>query len=227
MWREVHEWLGLRLVNGLGSSEATNLYLSDRPGAPRPGTAGWPVAGFTLRIEPHEGDGPGEGELLVRGASVMSGYLGDPEGTAATLAGGWLRTGDRVRREADGSHTFLGRIGERVKVGGFWVTPSRVQAELLHDPDVTHAVVMGVEDAEGLTRLGAALTVRAGAPPELEGRLRERLAGPLAAHEIPRAIVVVDELPALASGKPDRGRIAALISAELAEPANPLLEARR
>jgi acyl-coenzyme A synthetase/AMP-(fatty) acid ligase len=132
-----------------------------------------------------------------------------------------------VRREPDGSHTFLGRIGERVKVGGFWVTPSRVQAELLHDPDVTHAVVMGVEDGEGLTRLGAALTARAGAPPGVEERLRDRLAGPLAAHEVPRAIVVVDELPALASGKPDRGRIAALIAARLAEAPNPLLEARR
>ncbi len=227
VWNEVREWLGLRLVNGLGSSEATNLYLSDRPGAPRAGTVGWPVAGFALRIEPHEGDGPGEGELLVRGASVMAGYLGDPEGTVRALRGGWLRTGDRVRREPDGSHTFLGRIGERVKVGGFWVSPSRVQAELLHDPDVTHAVVMGVEDAEGLTRLGAALTARTGAEPGVEERLRRRLAGPLAAHEIPRAMVVVDDLPALASGKPDRARIAALISAALAQTANPILEARR
>lgn len=215
VWHEVREHLGLRLVNGLGSSEATNLYLSDRPGGPRPGTVGWPVAGFSLRIVPVNGSPDGRGELLVRGASVMAGYLGDPAATARALDDGWLRTGDLVRREPDGSHTFLGRIGEAVKVGGSWVTPSRVQGELLRDPEVTHAIVLGVEDDRGLTRLGAAVTTRSGAAAGIAERLRAGCAERLAAHEIPRAIVAVDELPALASGKPDRAEIARLVAAAL------------
>lgn len=215
VWHEVRRSLGLSLVNGLGSSEATNLYLSDRPEAPRAGTVGWPVPGFSLRIVPREGSPDGEGELLVRGDSVMSGYLGDPAATTRALEDGWLHTGDLVRREPDGSHTFLGRIGEAVKIGGLWVTPSRVQAEILRHPDVTHAIVIGVEDEEGLIRLGAAVTLRGDAPADTGDRLPDACAGRLAAHEIPRAIVVVDELPALASGKPDRAAIARLVAAAL------------
>lgn len=215
VWHEVRRALGLELVNGLGSSEATNLYLSDRPGGPRAGTVGWPVPGFSLRIAPRDGSPAGEGELLVRGASVMSGYLDDPAATARALEDGWLHTGDLVRREPDGSHTFLGRIGEAVKVGGFWVTPSRVQAELLRHPDVTHAIVLGVADDQGLIRLGAAVTLRRGAAADVGGQLPAACAGRLAAHEIPRAIVTLDELPALASGKPDRAEIARLVAQAL------------
>ncbi len=214
LWHEVRDTLGLRLVNGLGSSEATNLYLSDRPGRPRAGTVGRPVPGYEVRVARSGGD-PGEGELLVRGASVMSGYLGDPIASGRALEGGWLRTGDLVRREADGSYSFLGRTGERVKVGGLWVTPAQVQAELLRDPDVAYAVVIPVEDAGGLLRLGAAVSMAPGAPADALASLRERLARRLAAHEVPRAIARLDELPVLASGKPDRAAIAALVAEAL------------
>lgn len=218
VWLDVRETLGLRLVNGLGSSEATNLYLSDHPGAPRPGTVGWPVPGFALRIAPGPAGDPGEGELLVHGDSVMSGYLGDPAATARALRGGWLHTGDLVRRDEGGAYRFLGRTGDRFKVGGSWVSATAVQAELLSDPDVVHAVVLGVEDAEGLMRLGAVVTARPQAAPGLAERLRDRCAGPLSPHEIPRAIVVVDELPALASGKCDRTAAARLVAGALAAP---------
>jgi benzoate-CoA ligase len=211
LWEEVRDTLGLRLVNGLGSSEATNLYLSDRPGRPRAGTVGRPVAGYQARVSPR-GGAPDEGELLVRGASVMSGYLGDPIATGRALEDGWLRTGDLVRRERDGAYTFLGRIGDRVKVGGSWVTPAQVQAELLSDPQIAYAVVLPVEDADGLLRLGAAISAAPGAPEDVTSRAMERLGHRLAAHELPRAIVRLDEMPALASGKPDRGAIAALIA---------------
>lgn len=217
VWREVERILGLRVVNSLGSSEATNLYLSDRAGAPRAGTVGWPVPGYELRVVPG-GGAAGEGELLVRGASVMSGYLGDAIASGRALAGGWLHTGDLVRREDDASYTYLGRIGDRVKVGGYWVTPAQVQAELLHDPEITYAIVLAVEDAEGLLRLGAAVTAAPDAPEGVLDRLRERLAQRLAAHEVPRAIVLLDEVPALASGKPDRAAIAALVGDALPHP---------
>ena len=98
----VERELGLRLVNGLGCSEASNLYLSERPGAGRPGSVGAPVPGFDLRVAP-------DGELLVRGASVMTGYRDDPAASAHALRDGWLHTGDLVRRDPDGRYAFLGR----------------------------------------------------------------------------------------------------------------------
>jgi acyl-coenzyme A synthetase/AMP-(fatty) acid ligase len=226
VWRDVRDALGLRLVNGLGSSEATNLYLSDSPSTPRPDTVGRPVPGFAVRVAPASPDDPRAGELLVRGASVMPGYHGDAAATARALRDGWLHTGDLVRREDDGSYRFLGRTGDRLKVGATWVAAGRVQEELLRDPDVADAVVLGVEDAEGLTRLGAVLTVRPGAGPGVGRRVRERCAGRLAAEEVPRAVVVVDELPALASGKCDRAAAARMLARALAAPPAPAAGAR-
>ena len=116
LWDEVRATLGLRLVNGLGSSEATNLYLSDRPGAPRAGTVGWPVPGYEVRIDPTGAGSAQEGELLVRGDSVMEGYLDDPIAGARALAG-------RVaphRRSASGAR----RTAATPSSGG-WGTASR------------------------------------------------------------------------------------------------------
>ena len=227
IWHRVHEVLGLRLINGLGSSEATNLYLSDRPGGPRAGTLGRPVPGYSLSIAGPDGRASDEGELLVRGDSVMAGYLDDPLASAQALRGGWLHTGDLVRRERDASYTFLGREGDRVKVGALWVSPAHVQAELLRDPDVDYAVVLGVEDEYGLTRLGAVVTVAPGVPRDAGDGLRARCARRLAPHESPRVIVALDEIPALASGKPDRAAITEILADALAQPTTSPAPARR
>ncbi len=226
VWEDVREALGLRLVNGLGSSEATNLYLSDSPAAPRPGTVGRVVPGFAVRVAATTPDDAREGELLVRGASVMPGYRDDPEATARALRDGWLHTGDLVRREDDGSYRFLGRTGERLKIGATWVSAGRVQEELLRDAEVAHAVVLGLEDAEGLTRLGAVVTARPGAAPGLGARVRERSAGRLSAEEVPRVVVVVEDIPALPSGKCDRAAVGRALAAALAAPPAPMAGAR-
>jgi acyl-coenzyme A synthetase/AMP-(fatty) acid ligase len=207
VWRAVRDATGMRLVNGLGSSEATNLYLSDRPGSPRPGTVGWRVPGFDLRVAPRPGTAEGEGELLVRGPTVMAGYHGDDAATARALEGGWLHTGDIVRRERDASYTYLGRTGDRFKSGGFWIDANRVRDALLAQRWVGAAAVVPFRDAEGLTRVGAAVVPRPGAPSDLAAHLRAGCAERLPAHEVPRALVVRDELPTTASGKIDRTEV--------------------
>ena len=190
-------------MNGLGSSEATNLYLSDRAGAARPGTVGWVVPGFQVAVVgPGDGERADEGELLVRGASVMSGYLGEPEASARALADGWLHTGDLVRRQRDGSHTFLGRLGQRLKVGGFWVDPLRVEEVLVADGAVREAAAVGAEDREGLPIVALVVTeeqARAGARRTPARGCRQDLA----AHEAPRAVIPC-RLPTCATGKVDR-----------------------
>lgn len=210
VWHAVERATGLRLVNGLGSSEATNLYLSDRPGAPRPGTAGWRVPGYDVRI-----DGGREGELLVRGPTVMAGYLGDPEMTARALSGGWLRTGDRVRREDDGSHTFLGRMSDRFKAGALWVDPGRVRDALAAQDGVADALALPVRDDQGLQRVGAAVVPRPGGAEGLRERLAAEAQRTLAAHEVPRALLVLAAFPTTASGKVDRAELARLLQEQI------------
>ena len=153
----------------------------------------------------------------MRGASVMSGYLGEPEASARALAEGWLHTGDLVRRERDGRHTFLGRLGQRLKIGGLWVDPLRVEEVLVADGAVREAAAVGAEDREGLRRLVAlVVTEEEAAPPGLAGRLVARCRQDLAAHEVPRAVIAVPALPTSATGKVDRMALAELARAFLA-----------
>ncbi|MEW6582318.1 MAG: AMP-binding protein [Actinomycetota bacterium] len=221
VWREVRDATGIRLVDGLGSSEATNLYLSNRRGEPLPGTVGWVVPGYALRVvDPAGRDLPdGEaGELLVRGPTVMQGYLGDPAASASALDGGWLRTGDLVRREAGGRFAFVGRTGDRFKAGGLWVDPARVEGDLRSDPEVAEVAVTGAPDAQGVLRV-VAVVVLAPADGDAEAARRRMLAraeGRLARHEVPRAVVVVPALPTTPTGKVRRGEVAALARAALA-----------
>ncbi len=200
VWTAVQRDAGICIVNGLGSSELTNMYLSDRPHAPRPGTVGWPVPGYDVRIDgarPLPGD---EGEVWVQGPTMFAGYMADAAATHAVMVDGWFRTGDRARVEADGSFTFLGRMGDVLKVGALWVDPARVQDVLLGDRDVTDAVVVAAPDADDVLRLVAVVASPA-LPAQLEPRLFDRLHAALEHHTVPRAMVVVEHLPVTPSGK--------------------------
>ncbi len=214
VWREVRRTTGLRLVNGLGSSELTNLYLSDRPGNPRPGTVGWPVPGYRVRVA--SGD---EGELLVRGPTLMA-------GDGVTDADGWFHTGDVVRREADGSHTYIRRMGDRFKSGGLWVDAAQVEEALRADRTVTRAVVLPVRDREGLQRVGAMVEVPTGNREMAQRRLETLARRGLRPSEVPRALVVVPALPSTASGKADRAAIRRRLAQELDHPDRQMETAR-
>ncbi|MGD9696210.1 MAG: AMP-binding protein [Thermoleophilia bacterium] len=215
VWRAVERTTGLRLVNGLGSSEASNLYLSDRPGNPRPGTAGWPVAGYEVRLRAGAADDPGEGELLVRGPTIMRGYLGDDLAGAAGPSGGWLATGDILRREADGSHTYVRRAGDRFKAGAMWVDAQKVRAALVEVAGVGEAAVLPVRDGDGLVRVGAAAVAHPGAGEGLADRIIAGARSRLRPHEVPRALLVLEALPTTASGKLDRAALHALLAERL------------
>jgi acyl-coenzyme A synthetase/AMP-(fatty) acid ligase len=216
VWEAVAETTGMRIVNSLGSSEATNLYTSDVVGSPAAGRTGWVVPGYRLRIAPVDGAPDGAGELLVAGPTVMAGYYGDPAATRQALEGEWLRTGDLVEWQPDGEVRILGRVGDRVKVGASWVDPARIREVLLADPDVADAICVPVVDDEGVTRLvGAVATARPG--PALDRRLRERL-GALPALERPRALLIDAELPVTASGKVDRTELNTRARAALSNP---------
>jgi benzoate-CoA ligase len=220
VWEAVRRTLGLRLADGLGSSEASNLYLSARPGGAAPGTVGWPVPGYEVRLRrsPGTDEGAEEGELLERGPTVMEGYHGEP-GVGPVDWAGWLATGDVVRREADGRYTFLRRSGDRFKAGGFWVDADRVAAALLAEECVTDAVVFPVPDRDGLLGVGAAVSVRSPLPAGDGRLLAARAARRLQPHEVPRALLWTDALPVTASGTIDRADLLSRLVLRLAEAA--------
>lgn len=216
VWEAVAETTGMRIVNSLGSSEATNLYTSDVVGSPAAGRTGWVVPGYRLKIEPAAGLSDGAGELLVSGPTVMAGYFGDPEATARALKGGWLHTGDLAEWMPDGGIRVLGRKGDRIKVGATWVDPARVQEILVADPDVADAMCVPIVDDDGVTRLVAVVAARTPSP-AVQERLWERLAV-LPSAERPRALLVDTDLPVTASGKVDRAELTVRARAALATP---------
>jgi acyl-CoA synthetase (AMP-forming)/AMP-acid ligase II len=167
-------------------------------------TVGRPRPGFELRLVDTAGGevGAGEtGEILLRGGSVMSHYLDDPEATASALStDGWLRTGDLGVIEESGCLRIVGRSKDMFIVGGFNAYPAEIENVLLRHPEVVQAAVIGIPD-ERLGEVGMAFVVtRSGDPAVAEDIItwsREQMAN----YKVPRVVEVLDELPTNATGK--------------------------
>ncbi|MEU4433752.1 FadD3 family acyl-CoA ligase [Nocardia rhamnosiphila] len=193
--RRIREELPFRsIMTGYGLTEAGTATAS------RPGdtfeqiatTAGSACDGIELRIAD-------DGEVLIRGYSVMQGYLDDPEATAAAVdADGWLHTGDLGSLDDGGRLKVIGRKKDMYIVGGFNAYPAEIEGFLLEHPAVAQAAVIGVPD-ERMGQVGKAFVVARGqlGEAELIAWARERMAG----YKVPRSVVFLAELPLNATGK--------------------------
>jgi benzoate-CoA ligase len=195
---------GHPVLDGIGTSEALHIFLSNRKGEERPGTSGTPVPGYEARLIDEAGalvtaaDTPGY--LQVRGPSIATGYWSRNDASRAAFQGEWLATGDVYTRSEDGYWTFLGRNSDMIKAGGIWVSPAEVEAVLIEHPDVLEAAVVGARDATGLEQTVAFLVPRQGStidPDAIDAHCRARMA----AFKRPKRIDIVTELPKTATGK--------------------------
>jgi long-chain acyl-CoA synthetase len=140
------------------------------------------------------------GEVCVRGDTVMLGYLGNPQATAATLAGGWLHTGDLGRLDPNGYLTLVDRSKDLVISGGSNIYPREVEEVLLRHPSVREVAVIGEPDREWGESLVAVVALHEGAaadPAALESICLQHLAR----FKRPKRYVFIDELPKNAAGK--------------------------
>jgi HIP---CoA ligase len=194
------------IVTGYGLTEAGTASATSPDDDPETiaTTVGRPRPGFEVRIA---GDGDrdlpaGEtGEVVLRGPSVMAGYLDDPEATAAALTpNGWLRTGDLGVLDERGNLRIVGRAKDMFIVGGFNAYPAEIENHLLRHTDVLQAAVIGIPD-ERLGEVGMAFVVtRSGDPaagPGIIAWCRDEIAN----YKVPRVVEVVDALPVNATGK--------------------------
>lgn len=197
---------GVDLTQGYGLTEASPnvLCLPPEEVAQRIGSAGrsYPHVDVAL-ADLADGswlEGPGRGELCVRGPNVFAGYWRNPPATQEVLRDGWLATGDVAERDDDGYYTIVDRTKDMYISGGENVYPAEVEAVLADHPDVVEAAVVGIPDPRWGEVGRAVVVARAGAqidPNRLSAFCRNRLAG----YKVPREVVVVDELPRSAVGK--------------------------
>jgi len=145
---------------------------------------------------------PGEvGELLARGPQVFSGYWDNPEESAEVLLdGGWLRTGDLVRQEADGFYVIADRRKELIISGGFNIYPTEVEAAVRSMPQVEEVAVVGLPAEAGNESVVAAILPKEGQTVTLE-QVREWAAKNLSNYALPRQIAILTEMPRSQIGK--------------------------
>lgn len=209
---------GARFSHVYGSTEVNvcTCYHLPEQEAPSPLPIGRPCANAIADVVDEElrpvADGE-EGELLICGDTVMSGYWNEPGETAASSeqvfvrrpAGGgfenvFFRTGDRVRRLADGNLTFGGRADDQIKVRGHRVELGEVESALLSVEGVEHAAAFAVPDSEGSSKILAAVVGSVGSADTVVAQLRGRLP----VHAVPSRVELLDTLPRTPTGKVDR-----------------------
>jgi len=210
-WRAL---VGVDVLDGLGSTEMLQTFVSNRPGDICYGSSGKPVPGYDVKIVDENGNEQATGvvgELVVRGPSAGEGYWNQRTKSRRTFVGEWTYTGDKYFRDEQGYLHYCGRTDDMFKVSGMWVSPFDVEAALASHEAVLEAAVIGKEDVDGLIKPKAFVVLQSGFAADeglfenLKQHVRER-AGP---WKYPRWIDIRSDLPRTATGKVQRFKLRA------------------
>ena len=215
LYERFKQRFGVDILDGIGSTEALHMFMSNRPGAIRPGSSGLIVPGYAAAIldERRHPIATGEtGDLWISGDSICAAYWNQHEKTKATIQGDWIRTGDRYRQDEDGFYWHAGRSDDMLKVGGQWVSPIDVETALLAHDAVHECAVIGREDADALTKPMAFVVLRSGieGTPALASELQQFVRAALPEYKRPRWVAFVPDLPRTATGKLQRFKLRSL-----------------
>ena len=208
-WRAT---VGVDVLDGIGSTEMLQTFISNRPDDVRYGSTGRPVPGYEVKIVDEHGEEvvAGEiGELVVRGPTAAEGYWNQRAKNRRTFAGEWTYTGDKYVCDHDGYSHYCGRTDDMFKVNGTWVSPFEVEAALVSHEAVLEAAVIGRTDGDGLIKPKAFIVLKNGycADDELLERLRLHVKERAGPWKYPRWIDIRPDLPRTATGKLQRFKL--------------------
>jgi acyl-coenzyme A synthetase/AMP-(fatty) acid ligase len=201
------EALGLEIHDGYGQTETGQLTGMPAGEPVRPGSMGRPLPGFRLDVRDEHGRAAAEGELCLDPASIPTffrGYLGE-----TAFEGDLWRTGDRVRRDADGFLWFEGRLDDVILSAGYRIGPFEVESALITHPAVAEVAAVAAPDEERGAVVRAVVVLRDGrtGDEQLTKELQEHVKRTTAPYKYPRIVEYRDQLPKTASGKIKRGQL--------------------
>ncbi|TKY46419.1 4-coumarate--CoA ligase 9 [Spatholobus suberectus] len=192
------------IIQGYGLTESTAGVVRTPPEANREGTPGKLIAGVEAKIvNPNAGEAllPGEqGELWLKGPTIMKGYAGDPEATSTTLVDGWLRTGDLCYFDNEGFLYVVDRLKELIKYKGYQVAPVELEQLLLSHPEINDVAVVPYPDEEA-GQVPMAFVVRQPQSSLSEAEIIDFVAKQVAPYKKIRRVAFVDSIPKNAAGK--------------------------
>jgi len=197
---------GFEILDGIGSTEALHIFISNAPGDVRPGSSGKPVPGCEVKIVNELGHQLPFGEigtLWLKSDAACAAYWNRHDRSKQTIQGDWLCTGDQFYQDTDGYFWFAGRTDDMLKVSGVWVSPSEIENVLMEHEAVSEVAVVAYQDKDGLTKPVAWIVLREGfaGGPALAAALLEFVVARLPSYKRPRRFEFVSELPRTATGK--------------------------
>jgi 2-aminobenzoate-CoA ligase len=209
-WQDWFDRTGLRLINGIGSTEMLHIFISGADAEARPGATGRTVPGYRAQVVDTSLRPVPDGEpglLAVRGPTGCR-YLADDRQTVY-VRDGWNLTGDTYVRDLDGRFRYVARADDMIISAGYNIAGPEVEEALLRHPDVREAAVIGVPDDERGQLVRAFVVLREGVPggQDTVAALRDFTKSVIVPYKCPREIRFLDELPRTPTGKLQRFRL--------------------
>jgi 2-aminobenzoate-CoA ligase len=211
LWEEWRDATGIRVVNGLGTTEMLSHFVSEGMEGACAGSMGNAVPGYRVEILDDDGAplGPGgRGRLAVTGPTGCR-YIGDPQRQQDYVRNGWNLTGDVCERDAEGCFWYVDRADDMIVSAGYNISPQEVERAVAEHPKVAACAVVGVpHEARGnVVRACVVLRDPAAATPDTARAIQDFVKATLAPYKYPREVRFVDELPRTATGKIQRYRL--------------------
>jgi benzoate-CoA ligase family protein len=212
LYRRWHARFGTEILDGIGSTELLNMYICSRPGLVRPGSSGFVIPGYTVRIVNEQGEAVGTnqiGDLLVSGPSCAIMYWNRRDQTKQKMRGEWFVSGDKYSVDEDGYYWYAGRSDDMFKASGEWISPTEIESLLMEHEAVVECAVVAWQESSGILKPKAFVVLVPGATggPVLVAELQDFVRARAAHYKCPRAIEFLAELPKTATGKVQRFKL--------------------
>jgi benzoate-CoA ligase family protein len=207
------QFADIEILDGVGTTEMTHMFIVNKPGQSVPGSCGKLVNGFRAEVV-DDNDTPVQqgqvGNLRMFGPSAAQQYWNKPDKTAEVMRGGGVLTGDKMYQDEDGNFFLVGRSDDMLRVGGIWVSPAEVESVIAQHDAVLECAVVGHPDEDDMIKPKAYVVLRGSNGSDLvhlDEALRTHVRERIAHIKCPRWFEFVDELPKTSTGKIQRFRL--------------------